>query len=469
MRALAVLLVALLVLAPLVGGVGTPSPPVGAGTGTGAGTPADADRTVPTRADATATTPTATAATPTTDGPGAPVGSDTPTRGQVNESLTNRTPNVLEVPAADVARTEIDQRGIDLGPALGFAANETALRLATAATAERVESAPTTAVRQQRILGELSEIEQRAISLRTAEADAVRSYAAGRVTTRGFLKRLARIDMTARGLDARRERLATLAEETEDFSIDRARFATLERELDALTGPVRAEVVDVLAGRAPPRRFYVSAGEEAVTLTVIDGDRWVREAYRADLRDRGAGSMGPEGALNATRDAYPVIWATKDRGQAQVRGTGPSYLVRVPHARGRLSAFVDSGSQRVFKEFQVRPLSTTDDDETVSNVGDGLRLTVTRTYPGGPMKVNLTDAETGEPLDYNVTVGRPNGDREFVGRTGPDGVLWTLSLRGPFTVAAISPSSNSFVVRDVTPADPPRVYPPGNETVRTAG
>lgn len=459
MRALPALLAVLLVLAPLAAGAGTPPP----AALTAGDAQVDADES-PSTAAPSGSTPTGTAAGSGTPGQTSTLNQSTLNQSTLNESVANRTPRVLEIPDADVRRTAIDGQQIDLGPALGFAANETALEIETAATVERIESAPSATVRQQRILGELNEIEQQAISLRSEEADAIRAYADGGTSTRAFLTHLARIDMTAVALDARRERLATLTEETDEFSIDQARFATLERELDTLTGPVRAEMVDVLAGRSVADRFYVSAGTNAVTITTIEDDVWLREAYRGDLRNRGAGSMGPEGALNATRDAYPIIWATKDQGQAQVRGTGPSYLVRVPHPRGRLSAFVDSGSRQVFKEFQTRPLSTMGSGENLTNTGDGLRLTVTRTYPGAPMKVNLTDADTGEPLDYNVTVGRPNGEREFVGRTGPDGILWTLSLRGPFTVAAIAPETNSFVTRDVTPAEPPRAYAPANET-----
>jgi hypothetical protein len=448
MRALPALVAALLLLVPLAAGAGTPAP---------AATPTQSDDV---RADAG---PASTVQTEV------PVDARSGTNGsrtvaaangtRVNESTANETPpHVLTIPDADVRRVRLEPQRIDLGPAVGFGANETALHLETLATVERIESRSSAAARQRRIVEELGNLEQRVISLRSAEAAAIRAYAAGGVESRVFLTRLARIDMTARALDERRERLATLTEETEDFTIDQARFATLERELDTLTGPVRRQMVDVLAGASSPRWFYVAAGTDAVTITTIDRGRWIREVYRADLRDRGGGSMGPQDALNATRDAYPVIWATKDQGQAQVRGTGPSYLVRIPHSRGRLSAFVDSGSQRVFKEFQTRPLSTMQHGQNVSNTGDGLRIVVSRTYPGAPMRVNLTDAETGEPIDYNVTVGPPNGERELVGRTGVDGVLWTLSPRGPFTVAAIAPEENSFVTRDVTPAEPPRVY-----------
>ncbi|MGM0591114.1 MAG: DUF7094 domain-containing protein [Halobacteriota archaeon] len=372
----------------------------------------------------------------------------------INETALNRSPRVLDIPASSVQRSAVTQQAIDLGPALGFATNATHARLQTLVVVERIESAPTPNRRQQLILGEVNEIEQRAISLNSFQQETIQSYSTGSITSRELLVDFARLDAEAAALDERREVLADLADDTEDFSLDQGRLASLERELDTFRGPVRSYAVDVLRGDALPTRFYVATGSQSVVLTTIADDTYIREAYRGDLRNRDQGSLDPENALNVTAQSYPFIWDTK-QNNTEVVGSGGSYLVSITHVRGDLEAFVDSGSHQVFKEVQQRPLETMGEGEAVSDTKDGLRLTANRTYAGGPLRIRLTEVDTSDPVNANITVGPSGEESTLVGKTGADGELWTISLDGPTTITAVR--GNSVVLLTLEPAEAPRI------------
>ena len=382
------------------------------------------------------------------------------TAAQVAGNVSNRSLHVLDIPSGEVDGSTTNTHVIDLGPALNFDANETGYRLKTLATVERIESAPTTDARQRLLLGEVNRIEQRVISLRSAQAETIAAYGDGDISSRVLLLRLAAIDAEARALDARRERLAALASETSGFDLDGSRLASLGVILDTFTGPVRSHVVSVVRGDAPATRFSVSSGDDSVVLTVLEGNTWVREAYRGDLR--GTGFIEPEDAENATARSYPLIWQTKQNSTGII-GSGGTYLVRVSHRQGSLAAFVTNGegdgdTARVFKEFQRRPLSSMASGEAITDVRDGLRLTVNRSHPGAPLRVRLTEAATGDPVDANITVGLEGGESDLVGATGPDGELWTLTPRGETTVTAIR--GNSVVIVSFDPAPIPHAVAP---------
>ena len=121
-----------------------------------------------------------------------------------------------------------------------------------------------------------------------------------------------------------------------------------------------------------------------------------------------------------------------------------------------LVAFVDSGSQQVFKEFQFRPLDQVTPGSSVSATRDGLELTAHRTYPGGPTRLQLNSTADGEPVDAQITVGPPGGRSSVVGRTGDDGSLWTVAPNGTYQVTAIDGSS--VVVLSVEPTPTPSIY-----------
>ncbi|ELZ94515.1 DUF7094 domain-containing protein, partial [Haloferax sulfurifontis] len=128
---------------------------------------------------------------------------------------------------------------------------------------------------------------------------------------------------------------------------------------------------------------------------------------------------------------------------------------------GQLTAYVDSGTGRVFKESQTRPLESITTRDTASGVRDGLALTVDRTYPGGPLRIQLNESETGDPVDANVTIGlEASQESTLLGHTGSDGTIWTVSPSASYTVTVIR--GNSAVV--LTTAPTPMPYLAGNAT-----
>jgi hypothetical protein len=391
-------------------------------------------------------------------GPGVAVGvvqqSDAPGRSLANSSAENETLRVLGIPPGNTTRDSLETQYVDLGPSLSFVANSTENRIQTATTTERIESAETTDHRGKLLLSELNQIEQQVIELRSRQRRAIAAFGEGSLSARGLLVRLAVIDIEARQLEVRRERIERLADATSDFSIDPRRFANLERELNTFTGPVRQQSVEVLRGTADPARFFVQTGTNSVVLSTITNGTYVREAYRGDLRRRGAGSVTTPEALNITARAYPTISSLTNR--SDVRYAGESSLVRINHERVRLSAFIDGGTKTVFKEFQSRPLDGLQTDPTAAQRKDGLRLTAYRTFPGGPVRIELNDTATGRPTDALITVGPASGLSTAVGRTGPDGTLWTMAPGEAYQVTAIK--GNSVVLLPVEPTRTPLVH-----------
>jgi hypothetical protein len=388
----------------------------------------------------------------------APASTPVPSPGDLPEGTpavdgdpTNRTVHVLDLAPSAVARSDIRERTVELGPALGFDVNATDRHVATAAMVRRINGSADAATRSERVADALDALERETSALQERQRAAVEAYAAGDVSTRAFLTTLGRLDAVARSLDERRRALATLADETPGVTAD-GRTAALSRELAALQGPVRQRAASVLRGRAAPTRFYAAVGNGTVVLSTVVGDRYLRESYSGDLRTRD-GDISATAALDVTAASYPVVWETR-RNNTQVVGSGDSYVVDVPHRQGHLTAFVDGGSRAVYREVQRRPVDTMGDGPAASSTRDGLRLRANRSYPGAPLRVVLTDAGSGRPLAANITIASAaEGDSALVGNTGSDGRLWTLAPAERFTVTAIR--GNSVVFLTVDPTDPP--------------
>jgi len=377
-----------------------------------------------------------------------------PAVAQTNGQSADRQINVLDVPPGSVERWGVEQEYVDLGPALALSTNATTDRLRTLAVIERVEAANTTAERRDRLQTALVDLEGRVDELEQRQTTAIAAYSRGELGSRELLVALVRVSIAAEELNDRRTRIETLAADTRGFDIDRGRLASISNRLSAFTGPVRAHAATVLRGEAESHRFYIAAGPQSVTVSTILDDTYIRESYRGDLRNGEGDAMELEVALDIVASSYPVIWNTT-REQTQVFGGGETYPVRIAHGRGDLTAFVDSNARVVYAEHQRRPLASVVADQRVEETGDGLRLVVNQTYPGGPTQIRVVDDVTGDPVDATVSLAIETGTARQLGATGADGVFWTLSPYRQYTVTV--EGRGGSVGATVASGTPPRV------------
>lgn len=366
-----------------------------------------------------------------------------------NESVDRRY-RVLAAPDGVGGQFGIDRHGTNIGPAAGLEIGDTTAAMETEAVVDRIEAAETVDERQRRIVAAESDLRQAEVSLHSRQRSAISAHAAGRLTDQELLAELVSVARTAERLDERRAALDELADDTEDFSLN---TGDLQVRLDVYTGPVRSHAAETLRSDSAADRIAVETNGETVVLTAIIGDQYVREVYRGDRWDRGASSFeDPTDALEETVAAYPQAGET--RLSDGTLGTGPAIRVTIPHEQGQLRTFVSSGDGGVFVEHQHRELETFDDADPISTTQDGLNLTVKRTYPGGPVKVSVTDADTGDPArGLTVTIG---DDATEVGTTDANGVLWTLSPNEPYQVTVID-EPRVARISGIEPTDVPRI------------
>jgi hypothetical protein len=386
---------------------------------------------------------------------GTPVGTSTADSLQESDAVTPTTPaqvenefnrsnrtHVLAVPEGAVQRTTIDGATLNLGPAAQFNGNVSAVEVETAAVLEYVRAAETDSERSRRIIGASSTVETEIITLRDRQQDAIEAFNDGDLSPEAFVVELATISAKADALERRMVRLTELSEEVEGFSLSRP--TEIRYELRTFGGPVRERVVDAIRGTDGATQFFVTTGPEGYELSTVDNGSYIREAYRGAVFSGNAdSSMKPSEAINVTRESYPEIFRL---GDASATTSGTTNIVSVTAPERSLTVFVDSGSERVFKSYQRFDFDRYRSGSVDSNTINGINVTAYRTYPGGPLRISVSDAESGEPIDLAITLSQGQSERTAVGRTGEDGTLWTVSPRGSYTVLAVGDETTAAYV-----------------------
>lgn len=390
---------------------------------------------------------------------GAPAASQAATAATANTTSAHNgtgTIRVLSLNSNGSVAADIDVVTIEAGTATAFGANASTERIRTIALRERIVAANSSDERQKRILDGLNEVEKDLITLHTRQREALATYANGEMTARQLLVELARIRATASALTDRVELMGQLAAETEEFTLDDNRVFPLLYDLRTFDGPVRSRTVAALRGeREASTRVYVAATTESVVLSTVDDGQYVRESFRGDLRERDGSGINEEVAQNVTARSYPEVWAATG-GSISGQGSGGTFQFDLRYPNGTLTTFVAGSSEQVFIEHHRMDLDGVETGEAVSRTLD-LTVSVNRTFPGGPLRINVTEPGSDDPVNAVVKVGREGSESPEIGTTGPDGVLWTVSPRGEFVVTVIEVGSTDISTRRVTPTEPQTV------------
>ena len=363
--------------------------------------------------------------------------------------------NVLWIPAETIDRSSVDQQHADLGPAAGFDTDATTDRLVTR-TIERELEASADVERATRLAEEVDAVAAGVEGLETRERAATREFGTGQTTATEYVTELAAIHLAADRLRDRAEMLESQAESLDSSPVSADRFRRIEYDLRMLEGPVRAHAADILRGATPPNRVLVETGDEAITLAAVDDDQYLREVQRRGLRGETAGEVSADRAIEIIQEEYPILW---DRGTSwSSDGPGSVVMVGVEFSGGELRSFIDGPTEQRFIEHQRLPLSMVTTGETTTKEQDGLNVTADQSYAGGPLRLTVTDADTGEPIDATVTVGQNGAESQRIGTTDEAGTLWLLSPRGPFTITVLGDDTDAAFV-DVTAPSPEAVAP----------
>ena len=430
MRALPVLLAALLVTATIGAAVVVP-------------VDSDAAGVVPADSDAAAGTSASTQLQVTTD----PL--QVTTSGDRTTEATNTTPrNVLPLRAGAVDRSSLQRHHVDIGPAAGFETAAATDQLATGAI-ERNLSAET--IDNDRLTASVESVAATAERLRQREAAAVEAFAAGDREPKALLKELVLIGQTA---DRLRDRVdvidARLDATDENGQRELAdRLTAIDYELRMLDGPVRSYAAAVFSGERPAGRVSIQAGPENFELTAIDGGEYIREAYRFDNRATG-GQITAATAEDIVSEQYPWFWERRSGGTWSIGGPGSLSLVSIDIDDGSLRTFIDGTTEQRFVEHQQIALDEIVPVTRTTKRQDGLAVTVDRTYVGGPLDVRVVDADTGQPVAADVSIGQNGQESVFVGSTSDGGSVWTLTPQGTFTLTILAEDDSAAFV-ELTP------------------
>ncbi len=299
---------------------------------------------------------------------------------------------------------------------------------------ERLQSASGRQEKNQILLRYQFSIKSRLSTLQNAERAASQKYNDGTLTTRQYTRRLALIDAQAAGVE---RSISWMAEHADDVPRFAPQVWTLRGDLVTLQGPVRQSIGRTIRGQSDANVVSVAATKSGVVLATTRGSQYVREAYRADYRKpKTTGTMSYREAQNVTVSQYPWLQSNSvnvDKSTDVRYSSVGIWKTDFVHPQGVIEAYLDGSTKEVFREVQYKDLtgpSRVPYGPAVRNNSTDLELAVNRTYSGGPLRVNLTDAN-GNPVNGTVEVAGTE-----LGPTGADGVLMTVAPREQFTVSA---------------------------------
>ncbi|MGM0398210.1 MAG: DUF7096 domain-containing protein [Halobacteriota archaeon] len=282
------------------------------------------------------------------------------------------------------------------------------------------------------------EVDRRTQALVEDERAAREAFVAGEMSAESYLVTLGQIHARASSIEATVQAIDDL----DSVSVGDERRAQIRAELSTLQGPVRAELAAALQGDGPSKRTFVGVSTNGVTLATLDGNEYVRETVRTDNRDDDIGRLTFDEAEGRFAELYP--WASENKQRISMGALGSDvYVVEYTHGHGTIHSSLDASTGEPFREEQTKSLADTPaTDSQWIETGD-LVVGVSDTYPGGPVRVNVTNA-TGAPVAADVSV---NGTA--VGESSDrDGVVWAISPAEEYTVTVTSEDASVEVQVD---------------------
>jgi hypothetical protein len=338
--------------------------------------------------------------------------------------------DVAGATAVETARIHGRYQTIRLREAFGAAETEAAQRAV-------VESATAD------LAARINELEQR-------QATALTAYAAGELSTEALVRELAAVHAAADSAEGTLRQLYTF-DRAAGKPVSESEVAQLKARLVPLQGPVRGRLAGSM-GENRVERVHVTAADNGIILsTVVESDfstQYLREAFYADGFDDRFADRPISFDEFQTRMEERYTWVFDQNPPIDTVLTSEPFYVRagvygiaINHPHGTVSerdlvVYYDAGTDEVFYEIQRKDVTTVPTNPLGTTTEGDLRLELRSTHPGGPLRVDVTNAVTGDPVTATVLV---NGDP--VGET-QEGRLWTVAPEDTVVVTAETPNEN---------------------------
>ncbi|MFH5800183.1 hypothetical protein [Haladaptatus sp. CMAA 1911] len=300
---------------------------------------------------------------------------------------------------------------------------------------EQLSKVDDSSKKEQLLIKFRSNIEVQLSELKSEERSASEQFTDQEIGAQKYVQRLALIDSKGKDVERSIEYMISKRKDVIQFPPDEWKLRT---DLIPLQSRIRDYAARSFRGEGDSRSLYVAATEDGVVLSMVNGNQYIREAYRPDYRNVSKSSqLSISEVSNLTVNSYPWIVKQSESGtphsDTDVRYKKGASKTLIYYSQGLTEAYLDTGTEKIYREIQYKLLTGNNHvpyGTAIRNNSTNLELTVNRTYPGGPLRVKLTNS-SGEPVQGKIAIGETP-----VGNTGPSGTMWTVSPRGTYTVRA---------------------------------
>lgn len=358
----------------------------------------------------------------------------TPLAEQANQT------NVLRVSEAKLEVTRVETISMSVGHAVASDGTSLQGEYTRSQFENRFSEAETDSARRAIIQEAVAKLETRVTAVHRRGRTARMQFNSGG-DGRNYIRTLGYLHAQANVLDQYALQIQRRADEVPNTSVS-ADIARLRGSVERFRGPVRSHLLDMMSGEAPPSRVYIATGKEDIVLATVTDDTYLREAYRGSVRQR-AGPQSITSISEASRQieaAYPWAWANQESLAARVIPATGKYEFGLVTPQGSLQASLDARTEAIYYETQEQRLST-QYLESTETANDDIRLRISRTYGGGPLRVQAVDPQTETPIDATVII-----NEEAVGSTGTDGRLWTVAPHTLNSIRLVAPEGEAEIV-----------------------
>lgn len=344
---------------------------------------------------------------------------------------------------------------IDPGLATSLAFEQTRSQFEAYRLQEEVIETRGTVRKMNRSAIAIEAIDQERDALYESEAAAYQAFADGEIDAYTLTRRLARIQSRAEAVDRLSVgvRLAVGSIDAPDrqaeLNVMRGRLRRVQMDVRTFPGPAGNRLVRWFAGdRSGPGTVMVATSDHGYALATVDRGEYHRQAYVPANRDRtGQAWLRSRDELFADMSQwYP--WTFAQATEAVPDLSGNLFWTRLDHPQGSTIAYFDATSERPFRDAHTLRLTELPFREGASETVDDMLINVERTFPGGPARLSVSDAESGAAISGAEI--RVTGER--IGVTDRGGRLNLIAPASEFQLAVTT--NQTTIEITVTHASP---------------